>query len=587
MTDNQYLENLEGSPYLDEGITDYLKKAKSAAVNFLNKIAENTPTPQPQNNTQTQVPVNNQQQVKSGTIDDDFVKIVLAVSDIIIKKIDDDLSASKELTKKKQEKELGNIKENTGDKNSEIDRSSTTKTVAKTEDEAGGWLSWFHGHYKKYRRGGLPFEKNADIIMSNGKKKEVSPIWSNNRSENKIIVKYKDVEPVTTLPPTTQVKEDGSDAETSSAIDNRKEFVMFKFYDHQLIPESVSYKSNPPTISLFLHQANPYSKLIDRIKDDPRLADKSKQLADALYHPIELKWKEFKGHKLNPEKLNFKLNTDRKGIVYHSIATGKPENMSMTLINSILSDGLRNEHIDDDKNLDNMGLGYDDFISCLKKAGLKPEDLLTDDAKLAFKGKEGVKERPSELKKFDFTKDIWKPNTFDTPSVYDAYTTFIRNEFKGNEENLVGILNKAIQSLENHDNSTTNQIHDYVSNYIKNRPEAEQPKKISTKKPATEGELNKVYTVAINQGANKEKLDKIKSMHTSATARIELIKKILPKNVNGIELKMKKKNINEDYLLKNILLMENMGLYFGNTTDGSDSPYDIKHHSFHKSDDTM
>ena len=38
----------------------------------------------------------------------------------------------------------------------------------KTEEEAGGWLLWFRGHYKKFRTFGLDLNISKNIQMSDG-----------------------------------------------------------------------------------------------------------------------------------------------------------------------------------------------------------------------------------------------------------------------------------------------------------------------------------------------------------------------------------------------------------------------------------
>ena len=152
MSDNQYLDNLKGSPYINESGMDYLKKIKTAGSNFINKFRGSPAAAPTQLNTSGLTPQEN-----------DFVKIVETVCDILVDKINKDLKVNHDIdetpTEPNQPKPTPSIDIDknyrasmTGNKTSitekvdiddmeTSDGKSTTKLyVADTEDKAGGWL---------------------------------------------------------------------------------------------------------------------------------------------------------------------------------------------------------------------------------------------------------------------------------------------------------------------------------------------------------------------------------------------------------------------------------------------------------------
>lgn len=432
---SDYYENLEGSPYINEAAMDYINKLKNAGSNFLNKFKGSK---QPQQNNPTKAP-----QELSNT-DKDFIKIIEKVSEMLIAKINTDLKnnhksewAEKhpDQSEKTPSDTLGNIdnlvnksapqynkikskeaeieadrdrlmghsyNESVDDnlKKDDSDMDAGTKLhVASTEEKAGGWLNWFRGQYRKSIKFGLDLNLEDKVTMSNGTDKVVKLKWSNVNHKNRIIVnwstigkgeilkKYQQNPNKYKFPSNKWDDENGQNPYTISedvndeATKNSGEFVIFEFYDDQINPKSPSY--NAPSIELLLTQANRYSKIIDRIKSSSELQKISVPLFECLYSVIEQKWTEFKGHKVNPEDIKFKMVNN--GYVEYVGIDGETNTMSPHIINSILLGGENSTSAD----FKNTGLGFQDFIDKLKKSGFREEYLTGDDAKKIFSGQVG------------------------------------------------------------------------------------------------------------------------------------------------------------------------------------------------------
>jgi hypothetical protein len=430
---SDYYENLEGSPYINEAAMDYINKLKNAGSNFLNKFkgskpySQNNPNPKPT-------------QELSNT-DKDFIKIVEKVSEILIKKINSDLKnnhksewAEKhpEQSEKTPSDTLGNINklvttsaphynklkskeaeieadrdrlmgnsfnESVEDNSTEdVSDSGTKLHVANTEEKAGGWLNWFRGQYRKSIKFGLDLNLEDKVTMSNGTDKVLKLKWSNINHKNKIIVnwttidkgeilkKYQEKPDKFKFPSNKWDDENGKNPYTideevnDTPVKNSGEFVIFEFYDDQINPKSPSYQE--PSIELLLTQANRYSKVIDKIKTSPELQKLSVPVFECLYSVIEQKWTEFKGHKVNPEDIKFKMTNN--GYVEYTGIDGESNTMSPHIINSILLGGEESTSAD----FKNTGLGFQDFIEKLKKSGFREEYLTGDDAKKIFNGQE-------------------------------------------------------------------------------------------------------------------------------------------------------------------------------------------------------
>ena len=450
---NQYLENLKGSPYINEVGFNPINPFKGwRTKSKMNTIGNQQPPVKPSQQPKTQL----------SKPDEDFVKIVKVASEMLIEKLND-LKRSKTKSAITEEE---NTEETPEKPNS---RETTTKPVAAKEEDAESWIDWFHGQYWKSRKVGLDMEGERNVELSNKSIKSIKLKWSNNRHENKILViwsngSYKqpqldfDKKPEVKQKPNSEPEFNLKEAEVPTHKD-RGQFVLFRFYDDQITPGSPSYQNNPPTIRMFLKQANPHSDIIDRIKDNAELSKLNEPLVKSLLKVVEQKWTEFGGHKLNPEKVKFTVNQD-KSITYKSLSKeGGEGNMSLHVINSILEMG----DVADDKrdpNLADTGLDYIDFVNALKKAGLKSEDLSTDKAKDGFNidihgNKEEKETPPSETdKEQPETSDediksklelndeaVWDNLSKYYPGLGNAYKRLSQqDEFKNNKRDLMNKL---------------------------------------------------------------------------------------------------------------------------------------------------
>ena len=424
---SDYYENLEGSPYINEAAMDYINKLKNAGSNFWNKFKGNKSTKQTQELSNT---------------DKDFIKIVEKISEMIIRKIDNDLKTNHKAklpNKMPDDVDMSNVNkfvstnkgydssakqydtqqsnlQNTSDASDDMmvsedaaDISTDTsgggrlskKPLAANEKKAGGWLNWFEGHYNKYRTFGLPLDISDVVKLSNGKSKNITLKWSNNKHDNKILVTWTNVidnpyKPITNKNDLVNYNKQSKAQNASlgsSELEEKFErtdeekksgtFTIFKFYDDQINPKSPSYQS--PSIALLLTQANRYSKIIDKIKNAPELQKLAAPLFDCFYEVSKGKWSEWKGHKINPEEVTFTLVG--KDIKFDGV-DGKPHIINPEMISSILSRGKGVENpeneTDEDPNFEMTGLKFDDFIEKLKKAGFKSEDLKNADAKREY-----------------------------------------------------------------------------------------------------------------------------------------------------------------------------------------------------------
>ena len=333
--DNNYLENLKGSPYIDEASLNPINKVKTGVSNFINKFkngstsqrpvqtSQSNPSSQPaaqSNPNNPSVNVSNESQLN-------FLKIVEKVCEMLNRKIESDPSMDKQEepqavedpTKKyaSVEKSGGNVPLQEDDKPEKTNSRDTTKlNVANNEEKAGGWLNWFQGHYAKSRKFGLDLNIEDEVVLSGNKIKKLKLKWSNASHENRIIVLWENnQEKMNVLSLAQQEKEKAIGyAEKEKAGGNvpfeesiteaehtpeRGEFMIFMFYDDQVVPSSPSFKN--PTIGMLLHQANPRSNLVMAVMSNKKLESESPRLISNLHHVVEKKWKEFKGHKKDTE----------------------------------------------------------------------------------------------------------------------------------------------------------------------------------------------------------------------------------------------------------------------------------------------
>ena len=394
--DNKYLDNLRGSPYINEAGLNPINKIKTGVSNFVNKFKNGSTAQQPVNKPAAPIAAINKNpnaaltptvkpNLNTGISEEsktNFLKIVEKVCEMINKKIESDPSEvskppietpspeqnlnkfvgsgptyKNQLNKYKADAEAEYAKKikasysptgkKTGKKLDEADesksRNTTTLNVANNEAKAGGWLNWFQGHYNKSRKFGLDLNIEDRVELSGGKIKKLRIKWSNSSHENRIIVmwendnKFYDKRSLSVKPPQIKNKPPTQggvyDVSLQEAIDeadvkshdvNRGEFCIFMFFDDQIIPSSPSYKN--PTIGMLLHQANPRSNLVSAVMSNPELENKSPRLIGNLYHVVEKKWKEFKGHKrdneLNIEKKDGKLLLNGKEIKLNDVLAG-------------------------------------------------------------------------------------------------------------------------------------------------------------------------------------------------------------------------------------------------------------------------
>jgi len=392
MIANKYLYNLQGSPYINEaGWIDKLKNRFSKPVNSTNQTS-------------------NKNQLNQAELD--FLKIVDSVCKMIISKLGEpdpntdvegnDLDVDAIAGNRSSDDGVVAIEEEShgidiGD-DSEGGR-TTEKEVGNTEEEAGGWMNWFRGHFRKYRNFGLPLNVTKTVKLSNDKFKKISLKWSNKIHRNRILVLWENEEKEN-----DEKSGDTVAIEEAVNIPNENktgEIVMFEFWDDQINPNSPSYVN--PSVKFLLESANKNSNLIKKIKDSNELnAIESKYsvpLFKSLLGGVEQKWTEYKGIKEDPEKIKFIFDPNEKSIKFNN-RDGKPQVFKLDVISSILS-GKNPEDI----NLIETGKDFGQFVMALKNAGFDPNILKREDAKEnyneAVKANGNVDIKPAEVDIFE------------------------------------------------------------------------------------------------------------------------------------------------------------------------------------------
>lgn len=233
------------------------------------------------------------------TSEEDFVLIVMQVSDVIIKAVKGDVERAAPYFKP-------------GEKEGEYeplpadwDAPAITKEIEEPdvepdpahvknapEGERNEFLYNFHSLYRKQRHFAIEIPQSTPLTYTNRVKKQLNKLdvfWSNNSHENNIYVKH------------TPVKMDADQKDVMVPAGKAGDVLIFKFGDDQVNPRNP--QGNQFSIQRLLDQANKNSKIIlgKVSKSNPQLIlqlnKRQDSLQRALYATVSRKRMEFKPKK--------------------------------------------------------------------------------------------------------------------------------------------------------------------------------------------------------------------------------------------------------------------------------------------------
>lgn len=288
--DKEYLQNMIGSPYMDEGV---LSRALSKGISGVGKFLNKNLSPQTQTHPQTPP----QHPTQGGTNSDSIVKNDLAfiidkTIDIIIKTVKSDVShagpfLSDDPTKQKPLPQ--SWEEPSLTKEANVPQQPDGEEDEEDEIE-GEFLYNFGSKYRKIHTFSIEVG-NEMVKLPSGKEVNLKVIWHNKDWKNLIY---------------TQTKKGGEPVTQA---------LLFKFYDDQVNPRNDAGKNFD--VSLLLKQAQPNQPYaLDPNTINPQIlqsiGSKKENLLRALYATTTRKAMEFKSKK----KDSISLTADDEGNVW-------------------------------------------------------------------------------------------------------------------------------------------------------------------------------------------------------------------------------------------------------------------------------
>jgi len=509
MISNKYLHNLRGSPFITEldwinefKYTDLKNPTPSKDPNMdkfknikpVKKIDLKNPlnkqklklSPKDNGNKLKLNPnYSNKNKLKLGSdlgpTELDFIKIIDEVCKMIITKMKDAAGVENQ---SKPTTSISTVKNKEGDNSYSIEEiikeleddeeagggRLSNKPVAKTEEEAGGWLLWFRGHYKKFRTFGLDLNISKNIQMSDGHWKIIKLKWSNKVHRNRILVLWsEDPEKLKNLSHTSSELEE---AEINKPVPKTQgEIVLFEFWDDQINKNSPSYVE--PSVKFLLETANRNSNLIKRIVNSKEFTkiekDYSIPLYDSFLAGVEQKWMEYKGFKIDPEKVKFKFDPVKNVIQFDDV-DGDPQRFSLEVISSILAGKNPN-----DENLKATGKDFGQFVIALKNANFDAS-LLTDPDAIQNYG---------EAESGDGNVEPVEDDIFNIPAIKDAVLALTTLGYK--EKDVKIWMRQVVNN-----NGTSLKSDEYVEKVL-------APNKKPNPDPSTELSTNNISTPVKNE----------------------------------------------------------------------------------------
>jgi hypothetical protein len=289
--DKEYLQNMIGSPYMNEGV---LSRALSKGISGVGKFLNKSLSPQTQTHSQTPP----QHPTQGGTNSDSIVKNDLAfiidkTIDIIIKTVKSDVShagpfLSDDPTKQKPLPQ--SWEEPSLTKEANAPQQPDGKEDEEEDEIEGEFLYNFGSKYRKIHTFSIEVG-NEKVKLPSGKEVNLKVIWHNKDWKNLIY---------------TQTKKGGEPVTQA---------LLFKFYDDQVNPRNDAGKNFD--VSLLLKQAQPNQPYaLDPNIINPQIlqsiGSKKENLLRAFYATTTRKAMEFKSKK----KDSISLTADDEGNVW-------------------------------------------------------------------------------------------------------------------------------------------------------------------------------------------------------------------------------------------------------------------------------
>ena len=291
--DKEYLQNMIGSPYMEEGLGQALSKGISGIGKFLNR----TISPQIQTPTQPPTPkgVNSDPVVKN-----DLAFIINKTIDIIIRTVKSDVAhagpfLSDDPTKQKPLPQ--SWEEPSLTKEANAPPSPQQPTGAEEDEIEGEFLYNFSSRYRKIHTFSIEVG-HEKVKLPSGKEVDLRVIWRNHDLKNLIYI------------------------QTKKGNEPVSQTLLFKFYDDQVNPRNDAGKKF--SVISILKQAQPNREdLLDPSVINPQILQsirsKNENLLRALYATTTRKAMEFKSKK----KDSLTLTADDEGNIQQYVK-GQP-----------------------------------------------------------------------------------------------------------------------------------------------------------------------------------------------------------------------------------------------------------------------